>query len=132
MPDPAVDIAAHIATLIPSLTVGTNLFSSKPRAPRGDVPTDAVFVWAGSGREPDKSMGYVDEIRWPVVMVAIRNARQQTGSALAQSILNTLRGTVPAGYLDLTSVLSAPIDNGYDSDGRHNFMVTFTTPYLET
>lgn len=132
MPDPAVDIAAHIASLIPSLTVGTNLFSSKPRAPRGDVPQDAVFVWTGAGRVPDRVMSYADEIRWPIVMVAIRHSRQQSGSALAQSILNTLRGTVPAGYLDLTSVLSAPIDNGYDSDGRHHFMLTFTTPYLET
>jgi len=93
---------------------------------------DAVFVWAQPGRKPDLSMGYVDEIRRPTVIVHIRNARQKTGSDLAQSILNTLRGTLPAGYQDLTSVMSAPVDNGFNSDGIHSFLVSFTLAYLET
>ena len=132
MPNPAEDMVTHIAGLIGSLTAGTNIFASKPRAPRGDVEQDAVFVHATAGREPDKSMGYVTEIRWPVVVVTVRNSRMKTGSDLAQSIFNTLRGTVPAGYQDLTSNGSSPADMGYDSDGRHFFIMTFMMPYLET
>ena len=132
MPNPAEDMVAHIASLIGSLTSGTNIFASKPRAPRGGVGQDVVFVWATPGRPPELSMGYVDEIRRPVVMVFIRNGRQKTGSDLAQSILNTVRATLPSGYLDLTSTMSAPVDSGYDSDGRHQFLVSFTLAYLET
>ena len=132
MPNPAEDMQTHIASLIGSLTAGTNLFASKPRAPRSGVPTDSVFVWATPGRKPDLSMSYVDEIRRPTVLISVRNARQKTGSDLAQSIFNTLRGTLPAGYLDLFSVMSSPVDNGYDSDGNHSFIISFTLAYLET
>jgi hypothetical protein len=125
-------MVTHIAGLIGSLTAGTNLFASKVRAPRGDVPSDAVFVFASPGRPPDRSMQQVDEIRWPTVSVVVRDSRQKTGSDLAQSILNTLRGTVPTGYLDLTSTGSSPMDNGYDSDGRHFFSITYVLAYLET
>jgi hypothetical protein len=130
--NPAEDMVSHIAGLIGSLTAGTNLFASKVRAPRGDVPQDAVFVWASPGRSPDWSMGDVDEIRRPVVTVHVRNSRQKTGSDLIQQVFNTLRGTVPTGYLDMRTNMSSPSDNGYDSDGRHHFSVTFMTPYLET
>lgn len=132
MLNPAEDMQTHIASLIGSLTAGTNLYASKSRAPRGDIPVNAVFVWATPGRKPDLSMGYVDEIRRPTVLITVRNARQKTGSDLAQSILNTLRGTLPSGYQDLFSVMSAPVDNGFDSDGNHNHIVSFTLAYLET
>jgi hypothetical protein len=132
VPNPAEDMVTHIAGLIGSLTAGTNIFASRVRAPRGDVPSDAVFVWAEPGQQPDRSMQEVDEIRWPIVMVHVRNARQKTGSDLSQSIFNTLRGTVPTGYLWLASTGSAPLDIGYDSDGRHQFVMAFRVPYLET
>lgn len=132
MPNPAEDMVTHIASLIGSLTAGTNLFASKPRAARSGVTQDAVFVWSTPGRKPDLSMGYVDEIRRPVVIVHVRNGRQKTGSDLAQSILNTVRGTLPAGYLDLSSTMSSPVDSGYDSDGRHQFLISFMLAYLET
>ena len=132
MPNPAEDMVTHIAGLIGSLTAGTNLFASKPRAPRSGVTQDAVFVFTSAGRNPDRSMRQVDEIRWPVVSVIVRNSRQKTGSDLAQSIFNTLRGTLPTGYLDLTTGGSSPNDMGYDSDGRHFFTMTFIMPYLET
>ena len=132
MPNPAEDMVTHIAGLIGSLTAGTNIYASKPRAPRGDIKTDCVFVWATPGRKPDLSMGYVDEIRRPTVLVGVRNARQKTGSDLAQSIFNTLRDTLPSGYLDLFSVMSSPMDNGYDSDGNHSYIISFTLAYLET
>ena len=132
MPNPAEDMQTHIAGLIGSLTAGTNLFASKMRAPRSGVPVDAVFVWAEPGRVPERSMGEVDEIRWPVAMVYVRNGRQKTGSDLAQSILNTLRGTVPAGYLWLASTASAPTDIGFNSDGWHQFVMAFNLAYLET
>jgi hypothetical protein len=61
VPNPAEDMVTHIAGLIGSLTAGTNLFASKVRAPRGDVPSDAVFVFASPGRPPDRSMQQVDE-----------------------------------------------------------------------
>ncbi len=131
MPNPAEDMVTHIASLIGSLTSGTNIYASKVRAPRGDIPVDAVFVWAEPGRVPERSMGEVDEIRWPVAMVHVRNGRQKTGSDLAQSILNTLRGTVPSGYLWLASTGSAPIDIGYNSDGIHQFVLAFNLAYLE-
>lgn len=132
MPNPAEDMVTHLAGLVGSLTAGTNIFASRPRAPRSDVPTDAVFCWAVAGKEPDKSMAQVDEIRWPVVLVHVRNARQKTGSDLAQSIFNTLRGTVPAGYQWLASTGSSPVDIGFDSDGRHQFVMGFELAYLET
>ena len=132
MPNPAEDMQSHIAGLIASLTAGTNLYASKPRAPRGDVPEDAVFVYASGGRDPDRSMQEVDEIRWPIVTVSVRNSRQKTGSDLAQEIFNTLRGSPPTGYLDLVCANSQPVDMGYDSDGRHFFNMTFLLAYLET
>lgn len=130
LPNPSEDLRDHIGTLIGSLSAGTNLFSSKPRAARGDVPQDAVFVYASGGRDPDRSMQEVDEIRHPIVTVTVRNSRQKTGSDLAQSIFNTLRGVPPTGYLDLVCANSQPMDMGYDSDGRHFFNMTFILAYL--
>lgn len=129
---PAEDVRDHIAGLVGSLTAGTNLFASKLRSPRAGVPTNAVFVYASGGRDPDRSMQEVDEIRWPVVTVAVRNARQKTGSDLATSIFNTLRGSPPSGYLDLVCMGSQPTDMGYDSDGNHIFNITLRLAYLET
>lgn len=132
MANPAEDMVSHIETLIVGLSAGTNLFPSKPRAARGSVQQDSVFVYSSGGRDPDRSMQEVDEIRRPVVTVTVRNSRQKTASDLAQSIFNVLRGSPPAGYLDLICSSSQPIDLGYDSDGRHFFNMTFVLAYLET
>lgn len=132
MPNPAEDMVTHINGLIPSLVPTTNLFASKVRAARDDVPVNAVFVWAGPGAQAQRTMGHTNEIRRPVVMVHIRNGRQKDGSDIAQQIFNTLMGTVPTGYLDMFASTSAPVDNGYDSDGRHNFAIAFVVAYEET
>lgn len=108
------------------------MFASKIMAARDTVPQNAVFVWASSGRQPERTMKHDDEIRRPVIMVHVRHSRQKDGSDLAQLIFNSLLGTVPTGYLDMYSANSSPVDGGFDSDGRHHFSIAYVAAYLGT
>lgn len=128
---PALDLATEIATQEVTLTLGTNIFHGSIRAPDSFIPKNAVFVWGDSGRAPLRTMGDPDEIRIAVVHVRIRNANFSTGSTLAHSIMNLLRGDDVSTYLEVKVAISEPRSMGQDSEGNHFFGMEYLMTYQE-
>ena len=128
---PALDLATEIATQEGTLTLGTNIFHSSVRAPDSFIPKNCVFVWGDSGRAPLRTMGDPDEIRVAVVHVRIRNAKSATGSTLAHSIMNLLRGDDVSTYLEVKIAISEPRSMGQDTNGNHLFGMEYLMTYQE-
>ena len=128
---PAEDLATEIATQVGSLTLGTNIFHSSIRAPGKSIPKDSVFVWGDSGRPPLRTMGDSEEIRTAVVHVRVRDPKFKTGSDLAHSIMDLLRGDDVSTYLEVKVAISEPRSMGQDSDGNHLLGMEYLMTYQE-
>ena len=126
---PATDLAAEIGTQVAGLTLGTNLFHSSVRAPNSDIPVNSVFVWGSGGKAPLRTMSQPDEIRSAVVHVRVRDRSYGTGSTLAHTIMNTLRGLSVSTYLDLLAAISEPRSMGQDSESNHYFGMEYLMTY---
>lgn len=128
---PALDLTTEIATQVASLTAGTNLFHGQIRAAGDLVPRNGVFAWGGGGLEPLRTMGDPDEIRKAVVHVRVRNSSYLTGSTLAHSIMDSMRGVAVATYLDVYVAISEPRSMGQDPNGNHYFGMEYVMTYQE-
>ncbi len=128
---PATDLATEIAAQVASLTLVTNLFAGTIRASDSNIPRDSVFVWGSGGLPPLRTMSDPDEIRVALVHVRVRSAKYASGSDLAHSIMNLLRGDDIATYLEVTSATSEPAGLGEDPDGNHYFGFEYLMTYQE-
>ncbi len=128
---PATDLATEIAAQVASLILPATLVARTIRAHDSNIPRDSVFVWGSGGLPPLRTMGDPDEIRVALVHVRVRSAKYASGSDLAHSIMNLLRGDDISTYLEAISATSEPAYLGDDPDGNHYFGFEYLMTYQE-
>lgn len=113
------------------LAAGVNIYTGPVRAAStaAGVPINCMFVKEASGAPPMRVMTEANEIRSVVVQIIYRSAKEQTGHDLMMSIMNSLIGQTPTGYLDMFTNQSAPNHAGPDENDHHKFTLNYLMRY---
>ena len=127
---PDYDVAQKLAAASIGLTYGTNLFAGPVRAAQGPSPLSAVFCISLGGGAPEGYLNngaYTPEMYSPIVRVVIRWTAQAHATALTlgRTIITTLHGRPPTGYISCRSRQSQPEPYGEDDDGAFLFGIDF-------
>ncbi len=128
---PAEDFIIFLAAAGIGLIAGTSIYAGMPRDAAPDIPVDAVFVHGFGGQPATRVMGGSNEVRWPLLMLQIRNKSMLIGDALAHSILNAVAGSDIATYLDVEPLQSEPNYAGQDENQHHMWNHSFKLVYEE-
>ncbi len=135
-PTPESDVANYLATEIPELTMGTNLFTgavlpANVDGREGGVPGLSVFVTSTGGPPPMPYMGLVGSagsFYYHGIQVSTRSApsQQAQGIELARAIRDALhRATIPmaggGSYPFCLVKESQPLYLGADQTNRHRW-----------
>lgn len=131
VPDPAADLAAHLAGLSPvgdvTLEVGGNLFVGPERAVRAEVPELALFAQNTTGAAP---VPYVNDrfdfARFAVSLLVRGNPGQfAAGEQLAREVLRAMHREKPTGYVTCLASQAGPTYLGEDEARRHRWSLNF-------
>lgn len=130
------DLAASIAALVvPSMVVGTNVFTGPVRkaaetanaATGGKVPHRAVFCLGTGGIDdiPYVDGGLKQALRQPTVQVWIRSDPENydDGKALADAVFDAIDKNPPTGYAECRALGSRPAYVVKDEKGHHLWTV---------
>ena len=115
-----------------AFTRGTNSFRGQPRGPNDKFPINSVFVGLQPGAPPQRFMGQVSEIRNPIISVRLRWSKFADGDSKSQAIQHSLHADSISGYLDLTTLQSAPTSLGEDSEGHHFWAISVSLVVEQT
>ena len=126
-----LDIATQLSSVIPSLTLGTNLFAGpiRPFSPSSDAQ---VFCLLRPGRSDEvfheESSGAFRHLAYPSVQVFVRSATTfQSGQVLAESIFEAINHKPVVGYVEWSITSSAPIYLGREDDQHHEWSINVDT-----
>lgn len=128
MATPDVAVAAKLDTDVGALTLGTNLFEGKARAPNDQIPHEAVFVLSSGGAPPLAYGGQTsEEMLFPSVQCIVRSNPRDFfgGRTLAKTVHDALHHQALAGYLDVNVQESEPLYLGEDDTGHHEWSLNF-------
>lgn len=129
--NPALDLATFLAAAGLGLSLGTSIVVGMPRDAAPNIPIDAVFVHGFGGQPATRIMGGAQEVRWPLLMLQVRNGSMQIGDTLARDILDAVAGSGVATYLDVEPLQSEPTYAGQDENQDHMWNHTFKLVYEE-
>jgi len=139
---PDIDVANHLGTILPQLTVGTNLFAGPMRpyskASEGGMPHQAIFCLETGGKPPTtyknaQGDGYqLHMLEYPTVQIAVRSDPFGFLAArnLCAAIMDTVNRVNPdALYIDSQVNDGSPNYLGTDDDGHHMWSINVDLTY---
>lgn len=125
MSNPSLDLVNALTGNL-SLTKNSNLFVGRPRGPDSSVPKNAIFIYNLGGPAPTRFMGLTREIRFALIGIQTRWAKEAAGTQKAQAVQKHLQDISISGYLDVASTQALPTSLGTDENGLFSFLTVMT------
>ena len=126
MANPALDLITMIDDDgILGLQYKVNLFLGPVRDTPTTIPDSATFINNRAGRLPDRVMGLKSEIRYPMIIIRVRNTDFQEGQSLSYAITNYMMHIKISGYLDFEPLQSGPDFRESDQKNRLHWEMTY-------